>query len=373
MEYKLYPFKREGKYRYYVRFNDEQGQRKNLSTGVTYPLKYTNKQKAQALKQAKKVAKQRVLEYFGMADKKESFKVHRLSDYLEHHYYPHVRTNCAESTLVSYRNALTHFLRICGDKPLKAYKLSDLQYYKVHRFEKEQIKKTTINIELRSVKAAFNWAYKNEYVDKFSFRGQEYMFKTKPNRREFKMYELQRLLKQTEGKMIGQVIRLAYYTGMRIGELSDIQWQMINFEKRFIDLPLQITKGNKPRKIPICRNAYYIIKFFKHVLEKKRENHPKWYKHKPFERCYVVQKKRGIGQYQPRSIQDMFRKEMNKAGLPKELKFHCLRHSFATHTLENGADINGVKKIMGHSTLGVIEQFYDHTTALDHRDVVELI
>lgn len=90
--------------------------------------------------------------------------------------------------------------------------------------------------------------------------------------------------------MIGQVIRLAYYTGMRIGELSDVQWQMINFEKRFIDLPLQITKGNKPRKIPIRRTTYYIIKFFKNVLEKKHENHPKWYKHKPFERCYVVQK-----------------------------------------------------------------------------------
>lgn len=64
---------------------------------------------------------------------------------------------------------------------------------------------------------------------------------------------------------------------------------------------------------------------------------------------------------------------MNKTGLPKELKFHCLKHSFATHSLENGADMNGVKKIMGHSTLGVIEQFYDHTTALDYRDIVELI
>lgn len=150
-----------------MRFNDEQGNRKNLSTGVTYPLKCTNKQKAQALKQAKKAAKQRVLEYFGMDDKKEPFRVHRLSGYLEHHYYPHVRTNCAESTLVSYQNALTHLLRICGYKPLKAYKRSDLQYYKVQRFDKENIQKTTINIELRSVKAAFNWAYKNEYIDKF--------------------------------------------------------------------------------------------------------------------------------------------------------------------------------------------------------------
>lgn len=163
-------------------------------------------------------------------------------------------------------------------KPLKAYKRPDLQDYEVQRFEQEQIQKTTINIELRSVKAAFNRAYKNEYIDKFSFRGQEYMFKTKPNRREFKMYELKRLLKHTEGKMIGQVIRLAYYTGMRIGELSELQWQMINFERKFIDLPIQITKGNKPLKIPISRNSYYILKFFEKILQKKQEMNPKWYK-----------------------------------------------------------------------------------------------
>ena len=69
----------------------------------------------------------------------------------------------------------------------------------------------------------------------------------------------------------------------------------------------------------------------------------------------------------------MFRKSMNEVGLPKELKFHCLRHSFATHVLQKGADIYGVSKIMGHSTPVVTAEFYDHSTALNYRGVTDLL
>jgi site-specific recombinase XerD len=64
---------------------------------------------------------------------------------------------------------------------------------------------------------------------------------------------------------------------------------------------------------------------------------------------------------------------MTNPGLPKELKFHCLRHSFATHVLQKGADIYGVSKIMGHPTLIVTAEFYDHCTALNYRGVTDLL
>lgn len=69
----------------------------------------------------------------------------------------------------------------------------------------------------------------------------------------------------------------------------------------------------------------------------------------------------------------MFRKSMKEVGLPKELKFHCLRHSFTTHVLQKGADIYGVSKIMGHSTPVVTAEFYDHSTALNYRGVTDLL
>ena len=59
--------------------------------------------------------------------------------------------------------------------------------------------------------------------------------------------------------------------------------------------------------------------------------------------------------------------------IPKELTFHCLRHSFATNCLENGGNMYAVSKIMGHSTPQVTSDFYDHTTALNYRSVDDLL
>jgi len=372
MDFKIYPFKRDKKYRLFIRFHDEYGQKKHLSTGITYPLNSSKKVQEQAHKEAEKVAEDKIIAFY-KGEKEVKPKIESLRVYLSNHYYPHIRSNLKATTVVSYKGALTHFIRICGSKPIAAYSKTDIQKYKVKRFDKEDIKKTTINIELRSIKAAFSWAYKNDYLDKHPFKGQDFLFKAKSKRRAFKEHELEQLLKQTEGKMIGLVIRLSYYTGMRIGELSKLQWRMVNLEKRYIHLTSTITKSAKSRIIPLSQQAFNLIKVLEAQLKQKRRKHPVWYKHKPFPSCHVLQKMRGVGRYECRSIQDTFRKQMNDAGLPTELTFHSLRHTFATRTLENGGDIYAVSKVMGHSTPMITSQFYDHSSALKYRDVMELL
>lgn len=372
MDFKIYPFKRDKKYRLFIRFIDEYGQKKHLSTGVCYPLKHTQKERMLAHKKAEKVAEDKIIAFY-KGEKEVKPKIESLRVYLSNHYYPHIRSNLKASTVVSYKNALTHFLRICGSKPIAVYSKTDIQKYKVKRFDKEGIKKTTINIELRSIKAAFSWAYKNDYLDKHPFKGQDFLFNAKSKRRAFKEHELEQLLKQTEGKMIGLVIRLSYYTGMRVGELSKMQWRMVNLDKRYIHLTSTITKSAKSRIIPLNPQAFNIIKILESQLKEKRKKHLVWYKNKPFPSCHVLQKMRGVGRYECRSIQDTFRNQMNDAGLPKELTFHSLRHTFATRTLENGGDIYAVSKVMGHSTPMITSQFYDHSSALKYRDVMELL
>lgn len=375
MNYKIYPFKREGKIRFYVRFDDQHGKQRNLSTGVAIPFKHTNKQRVEAEKKAEKAAKKKVLRYLGMDQQVKTKRIDRLSDYLKDYYYPHMKANRAARTLTTYKRALNHLLDLSGDHPLPYYNRSHFHDYKIHRFNNDGVRKTTINIELRAIKAAFSWAYKNDYVDHFAFKGQEYLFETRVIKREFKDHELQRLFEATEGQMIGLAIQLAYHTGMRQGELSRAKWRMVNKKNGvvFIHLPESITKSKKPRLVPLNSKAIDILKQLKAVLSTKRENHPVWYREKPFAECYILQKDRGWGRYRARSLQDMFRKNMNQAGLPKELTFHSLRHSFATHALEQGADLYGVSKIMGHSSPQVTADFYDHTTALNYHSVVELL
>jgi len=375
MDYAVYPFKRKNKYRLYVRFKDENGERKHLSTGVTYPLKASKKKRKEAQQEAKLKAADLLVDYFKeqrILEEEES-KAMVLSDYLQEYYWPHVGATCADSTLVSYQGALNHFMRIIGDKPLDEYDRKMISKYKIHRLDKEDIAKTTINIEIRSIKAAFSWAYKNDFVQNHPYKGQDFMFKTKSKKREFKRYEIDKLIEHTEGKHIGLVIKLAYFTGMRIGEMTQITWDMVSLQERYIYIPEEITKTNE-RMIPLGKKAYYIVKMLGNILDKKMEEAPEKYKNVTREECFLLQKKRGHGQYARRSIQDQFRKQMNKAGLPKELTFHCLRHSFATHILENpNADLFGVSKLLGHTTPNVTSNFYVHTDALNYRQIADMI
>ncbi|MDR8392254.1 tyrosine-type recombinase/integrase [Aliifodinibius sp. S!AR15-10] len=376
MDFAVYPFKRNNKYRLYVRFEDEQGNRRHLSTGVTYPLDASKRERKQAQKRAEKKATQLVVEYFKdyRVQQEQKNRAMLLSDYLEDYYYPHVRSSCAKTTLTTYKKGLRYFLRIIGDHPIDSYDRQMINEYKLHRFDKEDVRKTTINIELRSIKAAFSWAYKNDYLDKHPYKGQDFMFDAKSKRREFKKKEINRLLKQTEGQVIGLVVRLAYYTGMRIGEMTRITWGMVNLEERYLHLPAEITKTGKDRMIPLGKKAFNIVKILENVLAKKIKKDPDFYIGMDETDYPLLQKQRGHGHYARRSIEQKFRRCMNAAGLPKELTFHCLRHSFATHVLEKeGANIYGVSKIMGHSTPTVTASFYDHTTALNYREIADMI
>jgi len=61
-----------------------------------------------------------------------------------------------------------------------------------------------------------------------------------------------------------------------------------------------------------------------------------------------------------------FEQSINEGGFSTDLNFYCLGHTFATHVLQKGADILGVKKIMGQSTPVVTAEFYDHRKAFDY-------
>lgn len=137
-----------------------------------------------------------------------------LFEFLKQDYYPYVDTHCQPTTLVSYKNALSHFLRICRNRKMNQYKRIDLKRYKQYRHNKEGIRKTTINIEIRSIKAAFNLACNYVLIDKTPFKGKDFLFDVKPNRRPFTKKELAKLFEACEGKPIGLVVQL-YSAGDR--------------------------------------------------------------------------------------------------------------------------------------------------------------
>ncbi|HCT53844.1 MAG TPA: hypothetical protein DF712_15440 [Balneola sp.] len=371
MDFKIYPFKRNKKYIIYVRYTDQRGKTRNLSTGISYPPSCSAKIKKEAMNQAHKKAVTMLVDEIQQATIPIEERL-LLSNFLESKYFKHLEHNLAEKSYPIYANALSNFLRICGNKAIGEYKRSDIQEYKLHRLS-EGRKKTTINIEMRSIKAGFGWAEKNDFLLKSPFRGQDFLFETRGKRPEFKRGQLERLFKATEGSKFGLALQLAYYTGMRIGEATHIKWRMIDLNQASITIPARITKSNKDRTIPLSKQALSILNIFRLELRKRMRNNPEWYKGKTIEDCFVLMKEDEPGQYKSRSIQDRLSNVKLELELPKELTFHSLRHSFATHILEKNGNIYAVSKILGHSSTEVTSRYYDHTTTMAYKDQVNLL
>jgi integrase/recombinase XerC len=144
------------------------------------------------------------------------------------------------------------------------------------------------------------------------------------------------------------VLELLYATGIRLSEL-------INLKKTDFDLSRGevkvLGKRNKERIIPLTHN---IIRLFKEYLEATE----KCFNQNSFEFLIITDK--GENAY-PRMIQRLVEKYLSLSTTLEKRSPHMMRHTFATHMLNNGADLNAVKELLGHANLAATE-IYTHNT-----------
>ena len=132
------------------------------------------------------------------------------------------------------------------------------------------------------------------------------------------------------------LIELIYSTGLRVSEVSSIKMGQINFDRSEINV---LGKGNKER----------IVVFNKKSKEKLIDYLKKDRKLITNNSNYLFQN-RFQGQLSTRSIQRILKKYLNFSGINSKYSTHTLRHSFATHLLEGGADIKVIQQLLGHSS-----------------------
>lgn len=143
------------------------------------------------------------------------------------------------------------------------------------------------------------------------------------------------------------LVTLFYTTGMRLSEL-------IRLKETQIDLPRAqlkvLGKGNKERVLPVTPQVVSLIRDY---LDQKRSR---------FERQeeYLLLTEKGKPLY-PRYAWALVNRILGEATTVQQKSPHVLRHSFATHLLNNGADLNAVKELLGHSSLAAT-QVYTHNT-----------
>lgn len=143
------------------------------------------------------------------------------------------------------------------------------------------------------------------------------------------------------------ILELFYASGMRVSELSDLRMENIDLEVGYVRC---LGKGNKERIIPIGRRAKQAVTRYcgkvRNKLAKGQEP----------THLFLSRLGRRISR---QSIWKIIKLYARKANVKKEIKPHTLRHTFATHLLENGADLRSVQEMLGHADISTT-QIYTH-------------
>jgi integrase/recombinase XerC len=151
------------------------------------------------------------------------------------------------------------------------------------------------------------------------------------------------------------IMETLYSCGLRVSELAGLDLGDVRFDQRLVRV---IGKGDRERVVPVGRTALRALKRYLDATGAIRKR--VWGSE---DRGPVFLNHRG-GRLTSRSVARMIKKYVRICGLTSDASPHALRHTFATHLLEGGADLRSVQELLGHASLSTTQR-YTHVT-LDH-------
>jgi len=166
-------------------------------------------------------------------------------------------------------------------------------------------------------------------------------------------------LEKPQGLRDRAMIELLYAAGLRVSELVGLKLDQLHLTEGYL---LAFGKGSKERLVPIGRSS---VEWIRKYAESAR---PRLLKGKNLPHLFISQKRTPITRQQ---FWLLLKKYASQAGIRKALSPHTLRHSFATHLLERGADLRAVQTLLGHSDISTT-QIYTHVDTARLKQIVKL-
>ncbi|HEY7750968.1 MAG TPA: tyrosine-type recombinase/integrase, partial [Ignavibacteriaceae bacterium] len=255
-------------------------------------------------------------------------------------------------TILAYKKDLNSFAVYCQQKDKSEVSSISEKFIKAYMMQMNEngLDKKSITRNLASIRGLFRFAYQGGQI---SANPSLYIRNPKISRKlpdivsENNIKKIIELtLDDEDDQLISVMIfELLYGCSLRVGELCKLKVSDLDLEKKL----LRITgKGNKVRIVPIGDKSIQIITTY---LNKNKSLTPD---------AYLLQTKRGEKLY-PRYVYRIVNKYLSIVTDIKQKSPHVLRHSSATHMLDNGADLRAVKEILGHENLSTT-QIYTHVS-----------
>lgn len=257
----------------------------------------------------------------------------KIDNFIEE-YLSYIKVNKRKKTAIRYREIIEHFRRFIQESEVA--KLSEINSLLIEKYKQQRlkfIKPVTINYELRLLKAFFKQAIKSNYIKKNPLDDTERLKVTPKQPRFFTKEELKQILERCGHRIYPIFLTLAS-TGMRLGELINLEWEDIDFKRKLINIKIKDfwePKNSRPRDIPMTDKLSEVL----NVLDKDT----RW--------VFTV---RTGNQLNRNHLRERVVKICMNIGI-EPANIHTFRHTFASHLVMSGVDLPTVQKLMGHSDI----------------------
>jgi len=294
-----------------------------------------------------------------------------VEDFLQH--LRHERGQ-AEHTQRTYAALLRQFIGWAEKQGLKDWKSVELQHlmqFLQHERERKLVTKPknpaqrlsseTLYLEISALRAFFRFAESEKLVPSNLAENLSLPRRWKRLPKALSALEIEKLMApekpETPRTVCDQaVLELAYASGLRLAELRNLRLEQLQLEAGFINV---IGKGNKERVVPVGRKAAEALE---HYLQVGR---PKLVTTRSPANVFLTQ--RGTP-FAAVTLWLRIKQRVRRAGIARTITPHMLRHSFATHLLENGADLRVIQELLGHASISSTE-LYTHVAGQRLREV----
>lgn len=283
-----------------------------------------------------------------------------LDDFL---YYLAVERGLAENTLASYHTDLEQYLNYLAEARVTSIKDTSrglIVAYLVH-LQSQGRSPATICQHLAAIRSFYQFLVREGILSSDPTATMESPRQTKKLPRVLTVEEIELLLKQPQPKTPAglrdkAMLELLYASGLRVSELVALNVDQVNLQGEYVRC---LGKGSRERVVPIGSVACFYLKAYLeqgriHLLKDKKEPS-----------LFVNQQGKRLSR---QGCWKIIKAYARAAGLPRNITPHTLRHSFATHLLENGADLRSVQELLGHADISTT-QIYTHLTQKKIREI----
>jgi site-specific recombinase XerD len=235
----------------------------------------------------------------------------------------------SENTIKTYRNEFAQLLFLLKAKNVDELSSSQLRGYFLYCINTLKLSENTLHSRINAVKFYFEQVLKREKVFCAIPRPK------KPSKlpKAISQKDIKKIFEVTSNLKHNTMLKLCYGMGLRVSEIVNLKITDIDGER--MQVFVERAKGKKDRYVNLPQS----------ILEQLREY---YLQYKP--KKYLFEGQYGE-RYSIRSVQQVFKNAMKKAKINKQVGIHGLRHSFATHLLENGTDIKFIQELLGHQDI----------------------